>query len=202
MEDLVRLSNAESNTWAGRRVFLTGHTGFKGGWLALWLARRGAIVRGYALDPGTSPNLFQEARVGDVIEDVRGDIRDGSRVEAAMKEFVPEVVFHLAAQPLVRLSYADPITTYETNVIGTARVLDAVRRTPSVRWSLLRRISATRTKSGIGDIAKRIRLPAMIRTPALRRVLRSFPRRFGSRTFQWTNTLSTGSESQPPAPVT
>ena len=133
MEDLVRLSNAESNTWAGRRVFLTGHTGFKGGWLALWLARRGAIVRGYALDPGTSPNLFQEARVGDVIEDVRGDIRDGSRVEAAMKEFVPEVVFHLAAQPLVRLSYADPITTYETNVIGTARVLDAVRRTPSVR---------------------------------------------------------------------
>lgn len=120
-------------SWSGRRVFLTGHTGFKGGWLALWLAQLGAEVRGYSLDPYTSPSLFEVARIGGLMDDVRGDIRDGSALDRAMTEFAPEVVFHLAAQPLVRLSYADPITTYETNVIGTARVLDAVRRTPSVR---------------------------------------------------------------------
>lgn len=125
LEDLV--------SWAGRRVFLTGHTGFKGGWLALWLSHLGADVRGYALDPYTSPNLFDVARLGGRVDDVRGDIRDAARLDAAMAEFAPEVVFHLAAQPLVRLSYADPLLTYETNVIGTARVLDAVRRTPSVR---------------------------------------------------------------------
>jgi CDP-glucose 4,6-dehydratase len=114
-------------------VFLTGHTGFKGGWLALWLAQMGAEVRGYALDPWTTPSLFEVARVGEMVDDVRGDIRDAARLDPAMTEFRPEVVFHLAAQPLVRLSYADPIGTYETNAIGTARVLDAVRRTPSVR---------------------------------------------------------------------
>ena len=122
-----------STGWRGRRVFLTGHTGFKGSWLALWLAHLGAEVRGYALDPATSPSLFEAARVGSLVEDVRGDIRDARSLDAAMTRFAPEVVFHLAAQPLVRASYADPIGTYETNVIGTARVLDAVRRTPSVR---------------------------------------------------------------------
>ena len=121
------------NIWQGKRVFLTGHTGFKGGWLALWLASKGAIVRGYALDPCTEPNLFTEAKIGSVIEDIRGDIRDASKLEPALKDFAPEVVFHMAAQPLVRYSYEDPIGTYETNVIGTARVLDAIRRTPSVR---------------------------------------------------------------------
>ena len=120
-------------SWQGRRVFLTGHTGFKGGWLALWLAKLGANVRGYALDPGTSPNLFTVARVGSVVEDVRGDIRNPATLDRAMREFAPEIVFHLAAQPLVRASYDDPIGTYETNVIGTARVLDSVRRAPSVR---------------------------------------------------------------------
>jgi CDP-glucose 4,6-dehydratase len=119
-------------SWHGKRVFLTGHTGFKGGWLALWLASKGAKVRGYALDPTTEPNLFTVARIGRVIDDIRGDIRDGVSLEAAMQSFNPEVVFHLAAQPLVRLSYDDPIGTYETNVIGTARVLDTVRRTRSV----------------------------------------------------------------------
>lgn len=122
-----------NTSWRGRRVFLTGHTGFKGGWLALWLAQLGAEVRGYALDPATSPSLFETARIGSVVEDVRGDIRDQKSLDAAMTRFAPEVVFHLAAQPLVRASYADPILTYETNVIGTAKVLDAVRRTPSVR---------------------------------------------------------------------
>ena len=120
-------------SWQGKRVFLTGHTGFKGGWLALWLAHLGADVRGYSLDPYTSPNLLDEARIGSKIEDLRGDIRNPQTLEPALHDFAPEIVFHLAAQPLVRLSYADPIGTYETNVIGTARVLDAVRRTPSVR---------------------------------------------------------------------
>ena len=120
-------------SWRGRKVFLTGHTGFKGGWLALWLSKLGAKVRGYALDPCTNPNLFTIARVGSVVDDLRGDIRDPASLESAMQSFAPEVVFHMAAQPLVRLSYDDPIGTYETNVIGTARVLDSVRRTPSVR---------------------------------------------------------------------
>jgi CDP-glucose 4,6-dehydratase len=123
----------ETNLWQNKRVFLTGHTGFKGGWLALWLASKGAIVRGYALDPCIEPNLFTAAKVGSVIEDIRGDIRDAAKLEPALREFAPDVVFHMAAQPLVRYSYEDPIGTYETNVIGTARVLDAVRRTPSVR---------------------------------------------------------------------
>ncbi|MDR3734411.1 MAG: CDP-glucose 4,6-dehydratase [Acidobacteriaceae bacterium] len=119
--------------WRGRRVFLTGHTGFKGGWLALWLTQLGAEVRGYALDPCTTPSLFEVAKIGSVIDDVRGDIRDAAKLTAAMTEFKPDVVFHLAAQPLVRYSYEDPIGTYETNVIGTARVLEAVRQTPTVR---------------------------------------------------------------------
>jgi CDP-glucose 4,6-dehydratase len=120
-------------SWHGRKVFLTGHTGFKGGWLALWLASKGAHVRGYALDPCTDPNLFTAARIGSVIEDIRGDIRDAASLESAVHSFAPEVVFHMAAQPLVRYSYEDPIGTYETNVIGTARILDSIRRTPSVR---------------------------------------------------------------------
>jgi CDP-glucose 4,6-dehydratase len=120
-------------SWQGKKVFLTGHTGFKGGWLALWLASRGATVRGYALDPCTTPNLFDVARIGSVIEDIRGDIRNSATLEPALHDFAPEVVFHMAAQPLVRYSYDDPIGTYETNVIGTARVLDAIRRSPSVR---------------------------------------------------------------------
>jgi CDP-glucose 4,6-dehydratase len=125
--------SAPAFSWQSRKIFLTGHTGFKGGWLALWLASKGAIVRGYSLDPNTDPNLFTAARVGTSIEDVRGDIRNPTTLEPALQDFAPEVVFHLAAQPLVRASYAEPITTYETNVIGTARVLDAIRRTPSVR---------------------------------------------------------------------
>jgi CDP-glucose 4,6-dehydratase len=125
-------NNQAAFSWQGRKVFLTGHTGFKGGWLALWLTQLGATVRGYALAPSTDPNLFTVARIGSVIEDIRGDIRDPATLDCSMHEFAPEVVFHLAAQPLVRYSYQEPIGTFETNVIGTARVLDAVRRTPSV----------------------------------------------------------------------
>jgi CDP-glucose 4,6-dehydratase len=119
--------------WAGRRVFLTGHTGFKGSWLALWLTRLGAYVRGYALDPNTQPNMFTAAGVRKLVEDVRGDILDFARLQASLGEFAPQVVFHLAAQPLVQRSYADPVGTYATNVMGTAHVLEAVRKTHSVR---------------------------------------------------------------------
>lgn len=126
MEDLV-------SNWNSRRVFLTGHTGFKGGWLALWLAGKGAIVRGYALDPSTEPNLFTDARVAEVLDDDRGDIQDYPKLEASLVDFEPEVVFHLAAQPLLRRSYADPLGTYGTNVMGTANLLEAVRKSPSVR---------------------------------------------------------------------
>jgi CDP-glucose 4,6-dehydratase len=126
VEDLV-------NPWRGQRVFLTGHTGFKGGWLALWLVKRGAQVRGYALDPATEPDPFTVANAGDAVDDVRGDLPDRPRLETSMREFAPKVVFHLAAQPLVRRSYADPLGTYATNVLGAAHVLEAVRKTPSVR---------------------------------------------------------------------
>ena len=119
--------------WKGRRVFMTGHTGFKGGWLSLWLAKLGAEVRGYALDPYTTPNLLDAAKIASVVDDVRGDILDRARLEASMTAFRPEIVIHMAAQPLVRLSYADPINTYATNVLGTGHVLEAVRKTPSVR---------------------------------------------------------------------
>ncbi len=122
-----------AQTWSGRRVFLTGHTGFKGGWLALWLTRMGAQVRGYALDPSTTPSFFDVVRIGELIEDIRGDLKDADRLTSALADFRPEVVFHLAAQPLVRASYADPLGTYETNVMGTARLLEAVRKTPTVR---------------------------------------------------------------------
>lgn len=121
------------NPWQGRRVFVTGHTGFKGGWLCLWLASRGAQIRGYSLDPSTDPNLFSAASVASVLDDVRGDIRDSARLEASLAEFAPEAVFHLAAQPLVQHSYADPLGTYSTNIMGTVHVLEAIRKTPGVR---------------------------------------------------------------------
>ena len=127
VEDMVK------HGWQGVRVFLTGHTGFKGGWLALWLTGKGAVVRGYSLDPSTSPSLFEAARVGEAVEDVRGDIRDRDTLDRSMREFAPELVFHLAAQPLVRASYADPVGTYSTNVLGTAHILESARSIPSVR---------------------------------------------------------------------
>jgi CDP-glucose 4,6-dehydratase len=136
VENLVNptnLADATPNLWEGRRVFLTGHTGFKGGWLALWLASKGAQVRGYSLDPSTEPNLFTAASIAEVLDDDRGDIRDYPKLEASLVDFEPEVVFHLAAQPLLRRSYADPLGTYSTNVMGTANLLEAVRKSPSVR---------------------------------------------------------------------
>jgi CDP-glucose 4,6-dehydratase len=115
-------------------VLLTGHTGFKGGWLALWLAGLGARVHGYALAPPTQPNIFEIARVADVLaSDTRADLADGSALSAALDRVRPEVVFHLAAQPLVSEGYRDPLGTLATNIIGTANLLDAIRGVDSVR---------------------------------------------------------------------
>jgi len=119
--------------WSGRKVFLTGHTGFKGSWLSLWLQRLGAIVAGCALDPPTEPSLFQSARVGEQLTDLRGDVRDLPALQAALSAERPEVVFHLAAQPLVRASYIQPVETFATNVLGTVHLLEAVRHVESVR---------------------------------------------------------------------
>jgi CDP-glucose 4,6-dehydratase len=119
--------------WHGRRVFVTGHTGFKGSWLCLWLQSLGARVSGFALDPSTEPSLYQAAQVGAGMSCVQADVRNASAVLDAMRAAAPDVVFHLAAQPLVRASYADPLTTYATNVMGTVHVLDAARHVGSVR---------------------------------------------------------------------
>jgi CDP-glucose 4,6-dehydratase len=113
--------------WSGRRVLLTGHTGFKGGWLALWLATLGAEVTGFSMSPSTEPSLFELASVGDDVRTVEGDLRDAAAVRSAFDAASPDVVLHLAAQPLVRLSYEEPVATYDVNVMGTANVLDAAR---------------------------------------------------------------------------
>ena len=119
--------------WQGRRVFLTGHTGFKGSWLSLWLQSLGAEVTGFALRPPTDPNLFDEARVGQGMRSIIGDIRDPSILQQAMQECRPDIVIHMAAQPLVRYSYLNPVETYATNVMGTVHLLEAVRSTPGVK---------------------------------------------------------------------
>jgi len=119
--------------WAGKRVLLTGHTGFKGGWLALWLQQLGAEVHGFALPAATTPALWRVAGLEYVIAGSLADIRDAQAVTHAFQAFAPEIVLHLAAQPLVRESYHTPADTYATNVMGTVNVLEAVRHTPSVR---------------------------------------------------------------------
>ncbi len=120
--------------WRGKRVFVTGHTGFKGSWLCRWLLRNGADVTGYALDPPTTPNLFQAMRLDRDIRSIcPADVRDASRLRAALVDNRPDIVFHLAAQALVAASYAQPMLTYETNVTGTADLLEAVRACPNVR---------------------------------------------------------------------
>ncbi len=119
--------------WPGRRVLVTGHTGFKGSWLTLWLVRLGAKVAGFSLPPPTEPSLFAAARVAEQINDRRGDVRDLPALSAAIGDFEPEIVFHLAAQPLVRESYALPVETFSANVMGTVHLLESVRRCDAVQ---------------------------------------------------------------------
>jgi len=117
----------DQDFWQGKRVFLTGHTGFKGSWLSLWLTSLGATVKGYALNPPTTPSLFNEAKVDSLIDSQIADIRDQDVLYESMTKFNPDILIHMAAQPLVRYSYEAPIETYEVNVIGTAKVLEVAR---------------------------------------------------------------------------
>lgn len=117
----------DSQFWRGKRVLITGHTGFKGGWLSLWLQNLGAHITGLSLEPPTTPNLFTEANVGVGMKSFIGDIRDLDLVRNVSDQAKPEVIFHLAAQPLVRFSYAEPLETYSTNIMGTLHVLEAAR---------------------------------------------------------------------------
>lgn len=133
VEDLGVSASVQPGFWHGKRVVLTGHTGFKGGWLALWLQSMGAELRGIALAPPTTPALFDAARVADGMDHCIADIRDYAAIRVLFAEFKPELVFHLAAQPLVRLSYRQPLETYATNVMGTLHVLEAARAAGSVR---------------------------------------------------------------------
>jgi CDP-glucose 4,6-dehydratase len=130
MENLV----IDQSFWKGRRVFLTGHNGFKGSWISLWLKQLGAEVCGYSLDCPTRPSIFYAAEIEKLMKyDVRGDIRDLKLLTKSMQSFQPEIVIHMAAQSLVRESYVDPIDTYTTNIIGTVNLFEAVRNTASVK---------------------------------------------------------------------
>lgn len=119
--------------WQGRRVLVTGHTGFKGGWLALWLHQLGADVTGFSLAAPTQPNFFEQTRLSEILNHVEGDVRDLQVLQTAVSDAAPEVVFHLAAQPLVRRSYLAPVETYATNVMGTVNLLEACRQASSAR---------------------------------------------------------------------
>lgn len=121
------------SVWRGRRVLVTGHTGFKGSWLCHWLLAEGALVSGYALAPDTSPSLFQLLGLAERMQHHQADVRDAAQLADSVARFGPEVVLHLAAQPLVRRSYREPRVTWETNVLGTVNVLEAVRACPAVR---------------------------------------------------------------------
>jgi CDP-glucose 4,6-dehydratase len=134
MESLEEITGkVNSKFWKGKRIFLTGHTGFKGSWLSLWLQEMGSVVKGYSLAPNTSPNLFTEAKVIESMDSEIGDIRDLERVTKSMIDFNPDIVLHMAAQPLVRLSYIEPIETYSTNVMGTLNVLEAARKCKNIK---------------------------------------------------------------------
>lgn len=119
--------------WKDKRVFITGHTGFKGSWLSLWLHSLGAIVTGFALDPPTEPSLYELCQIDELITSVIADVRDRDRLQETLAEVGPNIVMHMAAQPLVRLSYENPVDTFSINVMGTVHLLEAVRQCDSVR---------------------------------------------------------------------
>lgn len=123
--------------WCGKKVFVTGHTGFKGSWLCLWLQQVGADVTGYALNPPTVPSLFEIANVSQGMTSIIGDVRDGPKLTNALRHAQPDIVIHMAAQPLVRYSYTNPVETFETNVLGTVNLLEALRTSASVRAAVM-----------------------------------------------------------------
>ena len=132
--EVANRASVHPSFWNDKRVFLTGHTGFKGGWLSLWLASMGAKVTGYALAPNTIPSFFEVAKVADDLEQSHiADIRDLDKLQKAMADASPEIVIHMAAQPLVRYSYSNPVETYATNVMGTVHVLESIRSIDCVR---------------------------------------------------------------------
>ncbi len=131
LENVVKA--VDTKFWKNKRVFVTGHTGFKGSWLSLWLNDLGAEVKGYALAPETTPSLFDIASVADVVDSEVGDIRDLNQLKNSMTSFNPDILIHMAAQPLVRLSYKEPVETYDTNVMGTVKVLEAARSCPNLK---------------------------------------------------------------------
>ncbi|HET7802754.1 MAG TPA: CDP-glucose 4,6-dehydratase [Pseudolabrys sp.] len=136
--------------WRGRRVLITGHTGFKGAWLSFWLREQGAEVFGYSLDPPTEPSLFRVAGIGELVaRDIRADIRNSSALKQTLVEARPEVVFHLAAQSIVRLSYSIPLETFDVNILGTAHVLGAVLQTASVRAAVI--VTSDKCYENVGD---------------------------------------------------
>jgi len=137
MEAVVTGRLPSPEFWSGKRVFLTGHTGFKGGWLALWLSAMGARVHGFALAPPTQPNLFEAARIGDVVEHETGDIRDAAALGASLRAAAPDIIIHMAAQALVLQSYQQPVETYATNVMGTVHLLEAARACGSALATLI-----------------------------------------------------------------
>ncbi len=123
--------------YKGKKVFITGHTGFKGAWLSLWLTYLGANVVGFSQKPPTKPNLFDAISLVENLEHIEGDIRDSDKLAESFRRYSPDIVFHLAAQPLVRLSYSQPLETYEINVVGTVKVMEAIRKTSSVRAAVI-----------------------------------------------------------------
>lgn len=129
----LEIMGLDKNFWAGKKVFITGHTGFKGSWLSFWLNEMGAEVKGYALKPATTPNLFEILSLEKKMDSVFGDIRDYGHLQNEISEFEPDIVFHMAAQAIVRESYDEPVETFQTNVIGTANLLEAIRTVNSVQ---------------------------------------------------------------------
>ncbi len=123
--------------WKDKRVLITGHTGFKGSWMSLWLQKKGARVIGFALQPPTEPSLFESAKVAEGMTSITGDVRDLQALSQCMAEHEPEIVFHMAAQALVRSSYDDPIETFGTNVMGTANVLESIRTSGTVKSAVM-----------------------------------------------------------------
>jgi len=124
----INKGKVDTSFWKGKKVYLTGHTGFKGSWLSLWLQSMGALVKGYSLEANTEPALFIKANVAEEMESEIGDIRDLEQLTDSMVSFSPDILIHMAAQPLVRFSYQEPVDTYTTNVIGTVNVLEAARK--------------------------------------------------------------------------